>query len=85
MTTNTPDATHLKESQLDEAGKVLGRAFFDDPLTEYIFPDPDKRSRRNEWFLRTGAKYGQLYGEVHTTPESVDGVACAGSRPEKPT
>ena len=76
MTTNTPEATYLKESQLDEAGEVLGRAFFDDPLTEYIFPDPDKRSRRNEWFLRTGAKYGQLYGEVHTTPESVDGVAC---------
>ncbi len=76
MTTNTPDATHLKESQLDDAGEALGRAFFDDPLMTYILPDEETRSKKLTWFMRTGAKYGQLYGEVHTTPESVDGAAC---------
>jgi ribosomal protein S18 acetylase RimI-like enzyme len=76
MTTDTPQATHLKESQLDEAGEVLGRAFFDDPLTEYLFPDAERRAGPSEWFLRAGANYGKLYGEVHTTPESVDGAAC---------
>ncbi len=76
MTTDTPNATYLKESQLDEAGEVLGRAFFDDPLMEYILPDADSRSDKVTWFLRTGARYGQLFGEVHTTPESVDGAAC---------
>ena len=76
MTIDTPKATHLKESQLDEAGEVLGRAFFDDPLMAYILPDEDTRSGKLSWFMRAGAKYGQLYGEVHTTPESVDGAAC---------
>ncbi len=76
MTTNTPNATHLKESELDEAGEALGRAFFDDPLMTYILPDEETRSKKLTWFMRTGVKYGQLYGEVHTTPESVDGAAC---------
>lgn len=76
MTTSTPDATHLKESQLGEAGQVLARAFFDDPLMEYIMPDDGKRADKLEWFMRAGARYGNLYGEVHTTPESVDGAAC---------
>ncbi len=76
MTTDTPQATYLKDSQLDEASEVLGRAFFDDPLLTYILPDEESRSGKLDWFMRTGAKYGRLYGEVHTTPETVDGVAC---------
>ena len=75
MTTDTPQATLLKESQLDEAGEVLSRAFFDDPLLEYILPDKDSRLGKLAWFMRSGAKYGQLYGEIHTTPETVDGAA----------
>jgi len=76
MVEATPDATHLKETQLDEAGQVLARAFHDDPLMEYILRDEDKRLAQLDWFMRAGAKYGTMYGEVHTTPESVDGAAC---------
>lgn len=72
----TPDATHLHESQLNEAGQVLSRAFFDDPLMTYILPDEESRAAKLDWFMRAGANYGRLYGEVHTTPESLDGAAC---------
>ena len=75
MTASTTEATHLKKSQLDEAGEMLGRAFFDDPLMEYILPDEASRAGKLDWFMRSGAKYGTLYGEVHTTPETVDGAA----------
>ena len=43
MTTDTPNATHLKESELDDAGEALGRAFFDDPLLVYIVPTSGAR------------------------------------------
>jgi GNAT superfamily N-acetyltransferase len=72
----TPDATHLTESQLDEAGAVLGRAFYDDPLSVYLLPNEEGRADKLEWFFGAGAKYGHMYGEVHTTPETFDGAAC---------
>ena len=44
MTTDT-QVTTLLDSQRTQAGEVLGRAFFDDPLMEYIFPEEARRER----------------------------------------
>ncbi len=73
MTTGT-QATQLTADNVKRAGKVLGRAFFDDPMTEYMFPDEATRERPNRWLMEKGAAYGLRYGEVHTTA-GVDGAA----------
>ncbi len=60
----------LKPNQTSQAGQMLGRAFFDDPLMQYILPDESRRLAPLTWFMGRGARYGQLYGEVHTTAQA---------------
>lgn len=74
MATQT-ETIRLAKTQIKEAGQVLGRAFFDDPLTVYVEPDDAKRARVLPWFFGTGARYGDMFGEVYTTPQSVEGAA----------
>jgi len=73
--TSLREPTLLQDEQLDAAGEVLGRAFHDDPLNLYIFPDEEKRRRVLPWMLRTATHYAQRHGEVHTTPDNVEGAA----------
>ncbi|MCH8065691.1 MAG: GNAT family N-acetyltransferase [Chloroflexi bacterium] len=73
MTTDTQVIT-LLDSQRRQAGEVLSRAFFDDPLMEYIFPEEARRERPLTWLMERGARYGLRYGEVHTTA-GVEGAA----------
>ena len=68
MTIDTQVVT-LLDSQRRQAGEVLGRAFFDDPLLKYIFPDEARRKRPLTWLMDRGARYGLRYGEVHTTAD----------------
>jgi len=71
----TTETTHLAEGQVEEAGEMLGRAFHDNPMSLYIFPDDGERTRHLGWMLGTSARYGHLYGEVYTTTDRVDGAA----------
>ena len=72
---STDNTVLLQRQQLDEAGEVLGRAFFDDPLMVYVLPDEERRRRVLPWFMATGARFGLKNGEVHTTPDKVEGAA----------
>lgn len=65
----------LEERQLGEAGAVLGRAFFDDPLFTYVLPDDEQRGRVLPAFMEGSARIGHLYGEVYTGADSVVGAA----------
>ncbi|MEX2159595.1 MAG: GNAT family N-acetyltransferase [Dehalococcoidia bacterium] len=66
----------LEPGKREDAVQVLSRAFFDDPLVEYITPDPDKRRANLPWFFGIATKYGEKYGgTAHTTPDSVQGAA----------
>lgn len=69
------NVTNLSAAQLHEAGAVLARAFFDDPLTVWVLPDDTSRARRLPWFFRTAARYSHLYGETFTTSDKVEGAA----------
>ena len=75
MVTGTTTAARLDGKQVDDAGKVLGRAFWDDPATIYILPDDDRRAKPLTWFMTHAARYGDLFGEVYTTAEQVEGTA----------
>ena len=75
MTTTAVNVTRLADHQIAQTGPVLGRAFFDDPVTVYALPDEKKRARVLPWFFELGAKYAHRWGEVYTTGDTVEGAA----------
>ncbi len=64
----------LRESQVEHAGMLLGRAFYDDPLWSWVLPDDDRRFREIGWFMGVAARCAQRAGRVHTNA-SVSGCA----------
>ncbi len=65
----------LGAHQLGRACEVMGRAFRDDQLLEYLVPEDAKRARLAPSFVGKVVRYCLSYGEVYTTP-AVEGVAC---------
>ncbi len=65
----------LADTSLAEAGEVLARSFFDDPLWTWIEPDDERRRQMLPWFMTMSTRYGQLLGEQYTTQGPVMGVA----------
>ena len=61
--------------QVEDAGRVLNRAFWDDPAAMYVIPDDATRSEKLTWFMTQAASYADLFGEPYTTAENVDGAA----------
>ncbi|MFX1363960.1 MAG: GNAT family N-acetyltransferase [Promethearchaeota archaeon] len=64
----------LNEDQIEDASKVLARAFQDDPLFIYCIPDPIERETKIathcEWLILLGI----LSGEVYITSNDIEGV-----------
>ena len=59
----------LREDMVEDAGAVIARAFQDEPLYEYVFPDPEERARVLPWhFARAG-------------PSAVAGIGIAQDDP----
>jgi ribosomal protein S18 acetylase RimI-like enzyme len=67
--------TRLVEAGLDEAGEIQARAFFDDPVFEFVFPDGNQRRERLPWLMHIGLAYGARFGHVETTAGSMLGHA----------
>jgi len=65
----------LAQSQLEEAGRVLGRAFHDDAYWSWVLPRESRRSQVLPWFMEVWARYCHKHGEVHTTKGMVEGAA----------
>ncbi|HEV8574401.1 MAG TPA: GNAT family N-acetyltransferase [Dehalococcoidia bacterium] len=74
MVTQTPIVS-LESARITGAGKVLGRAFWDDPAAIYVMPDDAKRTEELAWFMTNAARYGDLFGSVDTTADKVEGAA----------
>ena len=74
MVTQAPIVS-LEGTQVTGAGRVLGRAFWDDPAAMYVMPDDAKRADQLAWFMANAARYGDLFGSVDTTAEKVEGAA----------
>src|SRR5262245_54316598 len=54
---------------------ILARAFHTDPPFAYLIPDPARRAQLLPRFFERFVRHGQLFGEVHTTPQKPDAVA----------
>ena len=59
----------LKENQVKDVGAAMARAFFDDPLSIFMFPDESERHQLRPWHFSTFLRFGCLFGEAFTTEE----------------
>jgi ribosomal protein S18 acetylase RimI-like enzyme len=65
----------LKAQQIKQASELMGRAFLNDPLWQYLVPDEARRARVVPLSMGILVRYSFLYGEVYTTP-ALEGVVC---------
>ncbi len=65
----------LPRSQTKDAGRVLARAFHDDPFWCWILPDESRRARVLPWFMGVWARYCNRHGEVYASGDKIEGVA----------
>src|SRR5258706_12989253 len=67
----------VHRAEVTEAGALattLARAFQPDPVSSWVFPDPDDRSARHPHFFRIFADVALADGQAYTTP-NYDAVA----------
>jgi ribosomal protein S18 acetylase RimI-like enzyme len=65
----------LTVENLEAAAESLARAFHNDPLQAYVFPDEVDRAARSPSHFTPLLKYGMLFGEVLTTQGKPLGAA----------
>jgi ribosomal protein S18 acetylase RimI-like enzyme len=58
----------LSEENIKTASLSLSRAFMNDPLQNYVFPDAAERGQNSPAHFEAVLRYGYLFGEVYTTP-----------------
>ncbi len=74
MTSELDDLIRVTKKQINPAAEVLSRAFLDQPLHAYFFPDDSKRLKQLYYFFRFQLKLDMRYGELYATP-NLKGVA----------
>ena len=62
-----PRIVPLALEQIGAASEALARAFHDDPLQTYVFPDPVERASRSVPHFAALLRYGLRFGKVLTT------------------
>jgi ribosomal protein S18 acetylase RimI-like enzyme len=72
---STGGIVRLISKQVEAAGKMLGRAFFDNPMSLFLLPDEETRIGPLTCMFDRTARYGHLFGEVYTAADNVDGAA----------
>ncbi len=58
------------------AADLCARAFFDDPLTMYYFPDDADRLINSGYAFEFLIRYGVFYGKVYSISNKLEGIAA---------
>ncbi len=74
-TNSSLEPVHLEPQHIGLVSQVLARAFREDPIARYLFPNDLRRARLLPWYLGSAVRYCSNYGEVYTT-ETLDGLAA---------
>ncbi|MFX1451176.1 MAG: GNAT family N-acetyltransferase [Promethearchaeota archaeon] len=76
MKPNLSDLFRLTEDHIKPAGKMLARAFEDNPIFIYLIPDTIERKNKLRYIFEFIIHYGVLYGEVYAPSSNLEGVAA---------
>ena len=60
----------IGKNESKAAGDSLAKAFFTDPLLQFLEPDESKRMRFGQWFMTRGIALGRRWGACYTNPEA---------------
>ena len=74
----------LQPDQHRQAGEMLARAFYDDPLSVYLVPNDAKRARVLPWMYERVVRYGSMYDGELLTNSSAAPLAPGASIPSSP-
>ena len=75
MSNNLSKILRFDKSNIDLAGKVCTKAYFEDPLFCWFFPEISKRRKNLSHLFNVGFRYTLKYGEVYATSSNIEGVA----------
>ncbi len=65
----------LTKKHIKPASQVLSRAFQNDPVIRWQFPNANKRLNTLHYFWEFALKIGIKYGEAYGTSETLEGIA----------
>ena len=65
----------LQKDDADSVSEMLGRAFYDDPLTLYAYSDRERESGSLHYFFQFPIRYCLRHGEGYTLTSEIEGVA----------
>ena len=65
----------LQKSDIVGSSRMLTKAFLDDPLLIYFFPDLRQREEKSVSFFKLLVTYGVYYGEPEATSSALEGIA----------
>jgi ribosomal protein S18 acetylase RimI-like enzyme len=71
----TPTVQPIRANQVAKLGQTMSKAFFDDPLMEYMVPDIEKRLKIGNWFMAKAIGYCHKWGEVYADADLSGGAA----------
>jgi ribosomal protein S18 acetylase RimI-like enzyme len=65
----------LSKDDIKPASKMLARAFYNDLVNQYAYPDEKEKNARLPYAYEFVMRYGLRYGQVHTTSKQLEGIA----------
>ena len=69
------DLTSISPNQIKSASNVISKAFYNDPLMEYLFPELIDRKNKLPFMMELLLRIGIKYGIVHATSPKLEGIA----------
>jgi len=66
---------HISNRKKKQIAEMLARAFHDDPMAHFVFPEAESRNNKLPNFYEIPFRYGLHYGEVYVTSSNLEGVA----------
>ena len=65
----------FEKAHIKPASLMLARAFNDDPLSAYVFPNPEERIKKMPYGYQFVLRYNLFHGRIFETSPHLEGVA----------
>ncbi len=69
------DILSLQKADIKPASLMLARAFNNDPINSYAYPDEIERGKKLPYAYEFILRYGLRYGETHISSQQLEGIA----------